>query len=137
MYLIECVGATAVEIPGSSSRSSSSSLLQQSSRISTKIPVPSRHQPGGGGAAAAAAAAIAASACTPEEIYCYTQFEPNYSARFTRFPTSIHANMGPVHHLEVSSFGLFFFLPFFLYVGCQVQENGAWWRHQYNSSRRP
>lgn len=80
MYLkVESVSA--VEI--TSSRSSSSSSAQYRQGIA-KIPVPLRQ---GGGAAAAVAAAAAAtadnSACTPDEIYCYTQSNSNHLNRST------------------------------------------------------
>lgn len=60
----------------------------------TKIPVPLQHRLGGGAAAAAAvaaatSAATGASACTPDEIYCYTQSNSNIN-RTTSLPFNHH-----------------------------------------------
>ena len=120
MYLkVESVSA--VEI---TSRSSSSSL-SLGPRKGVKIPVPLRQ--GGGAAAAAAAAATAdGAACTPDEIFCYTQSNSNRSHhQYHLYPAvsaaaqpttatltrgfchnvrSAHydsANMG-IHHVDVS-----------------------------------
>lgn len=62
-----------------------------------KIPVPMRQM---GGGASAAATADAGTACTPDEIYCYTQFNasraPNYSHHF--YPAASYGQHGAPHH---------------------------------------
>ena len=93
-----------MEIASSSSSSNTSSSrhnsLSSSSSLSSgirplgvsKIHVPLQHRLGGGAAAAAAVAAAAsaatgAAACTPDEIYCYTQSNSNINRT-----TSLHYN---------------------------------------------
>lgn len=97
MYLkVESVSA--VEIASTTSRLSGavnplSTSTSQRQGV-TKIPVPLQHRLGGGAAAAAAVAAAAsaatgASACTPDEIYCYTQSNSNIN-RTTSLPFNHH-----------------------------------------------
>ncbi|KZS11975.1 putative Sestrin-1, partial [Daphnia magna] len=97
MYLkVESVSA--VEIASTTSRLSGavnplSTSTSQRQGV-TKIPVPLQHRLGGGAAAAAAvaaatSAATGASACTPDEIYCYTQSNSNIN-RTTSLPFNHH-----------------------------------------------
>lgn len=85
MYL-KVDSVSAVEITTSRSSSSSPSL-SSGHRLGTKIPVPLRQ--GGGAAAAVAAAAATAdgAACTPDEIYCYTQSNSNRSHQYHHYPS--------------------------------------------------
>ncbi|KAI9559215.1 Sestrin-like protein [Daphnia sinensis] len=97
MYLkVESVSA--VEITSTTSRLSGAvnplSPASGQRQGVTKIPVPLQHRQGGGAAAAAAVAAAAsaatgASACTPDEIYCYTQSNSNIN-RTTSLPFNHH-----------------------------------------------
>lgn len=105
MYLkVESVSAVEIASSSSSSSNTSSSSrhnsLSSSSSLSSgirplgvsKIHVPLQHRLGGGAAAAAAVAAAAsaatgAAACTPDEIYCYTQSNSNINRT-----TSLHYN---------------------------------------------
>ncbi len=77
-----------------------------STAAEAKIPVPQRHESGGIDSAAASADA----ACTPEEIYCYTQYNsllPGATAgvaaaaaapSIRRHPQSLHHHHHHLHH---------------------------------------
>ena len=82
-----------------------------SSSTATKIPVPQRHENGDSSSSSSAladAAVAADAACTPEEIYCYTQYNsiqlqsaiPSSNLRLSTSQSS-HAAMG-INHIDVS-----------------------------------